>query len=116
MPFIGQGGCLALEDAYIFGNLLIKYNSDIHKTQNAYEALRIKRIKTIANMSLRQGHLNHISNPIIVFLRNFVMKHFPLLAIRSVKEKIWNYDPEEEIKKIKYDCKFLVLVILFKLL
>ena len=26
VPFIGQGGCLALEDAYIFGNLLIKYN------------------------------------------------------------------------------------------
>ena len=101
MPFIGQGGCLALEDAYIFGNLLIKYNSDINKTQNAYEALRIKRIKTISNMSLRQGRLNHISNPIIVFLRNFVMKYFPLLAIRSLREKIWNYDSEEEIKKIK---------------
>ena len=101
VPFIGQGGCLALEDAYTFGNLLIKYDSDINKTQNAYEVLRIKRIKTIANMSLRQGHLNHISNPIIVFLRNFVMKRLPSLAIRSVREKIWNYDPEEEIKKIK---------------
>ena len=101
VPFIGQGGCLALEDAYIFGNLLIKYGSDINKTQNAYKALRIKRIKTIANMSLRQGHLNHISNPIIVFLRNFVMKRFPSLAIRSVKEKIWNYDPEEEIRNFK---------------
>ncbi|MEL1232013.1 MAG: FAD-dependent monooxygenase, partial [Candidatus Neomarinimicrobiota bacterium] len=69
VPFIGQGGCLALEDAYIFGKLLIKFDCDINKTQNVYEVLRIKRIKTIANMSLRQGHLNHISNPIIVFLR-----------------------------------------------
>ena len=101
VPFIGQGGCLALEDAYIFGNLLIKYGSDINKTQNAYEVLRIKRIKTIANMSLRQGHLNHISNPIIVFLRNFVMQYFPSLAIGSVREKIWNYDPEEEIRNFK---------------
>ena len=101
VPFIGQGGCLALEDAYTFGNLLIKYDSDINKTQNAYEVLRIKRIKTIANMSLRQGHLNHISNPIIVFLRNFVMQYFPLLAMRSVREKIWNYDPEEEIRNFK---------------
>ena len=101
VPFIGQGGCLALEDAYIFGNLLIKYDSDINKTQNAYEALRIKRIKTIASMSLRQGHLNHISNPIIVFLRNFVMKHLPVLAMRSVREKIWNYDPKEEIRNFK---------------
>ena len=100
VPFIGQGGCLALEDAYIFGNLLIKYDCDINKTQNAYEVLRIKRIKTIANMSLRQGHLNHISNPIIVLLRNFVMKRFPSLAMRSVREKIWNYDPEEEIRNL----------------
>jgi len=101
VPFIGQGGCLALEDAYTFGNLLIKYDSDINKTQNAYEVLRIKRIKTIANMSLRQGHLNHISNPIIVFLRNFVMQYFPSLAMRSVREKIWNYDPEKEIRNFK---------------
>ena len=98
VPFIGQGGCLALEDAYIFGNLLIKYSSDISKTQNAYEALRIKRIKTITNMSLRQGHLNHISNSIIVYLRNFVMRYFPSLAMRPIREKIWNYDPEEEIR------------------
>ena len=101
VPFIGQGGCLALEDAYIFGNLIIKYGSDINKIQNAFEALRNKRIKTIANMSLRQGHLNHISNPVIVFLRNSVMKFFPSLAMRSVREKIWNYDPEEEIRKFK---------------
>ena len=79
VPFIGQGGCLALEDAYIFGHLLTKYNSDINKAQNAYEALRVKRINTIARMSLKQGHLNHISNPIIVFLRNFVMKYLPSL-------------------------------------
>ena len=101
VPFIGQGGCLALEDAYIFGRLLTKYNSDIIKAQNAYEAMRIKRINTIANMSLKQGQLNHISNPIIVFLRNFVMKHFHSLALKSIREKIWNYDPEEEIRNFR---------------
>ena len=101
VPFIGQGGCLALEDAYIFGRLLTKYNSDIIKAQNAYEAMRIKRINTIANMSLKQGQLNHISNPIIVFLRNFVMKHFHSLALKSIREKIWNYDPVEEIRNFR---------------
>ena len=101
VPFIGQGGCLALEDAYIFGRLLTKYNSDIIKAQNAYEAMRIKRINTIANMSLKQGQLNHISNPIIVFLRNFVMKQFPSLALKSIREKIWNYDPVEEIRNFR---------------
>ncbi len=71
VPFIGQGGCLALEDAYVFGNLLIKHNSDIYKTQYLYESLRMERIKKISNLSLRQGFLNHLSNPLMVFLRNF---------------------------------------------
>ena len=54
-----------------------KYHSDIHKAQNLYESLRLERIKKISNLSLRQGFLNHLSNPLMVFLRNFVMKFFP---------------------------------------
>ena len=97
VPFIGQGGCLALEDAYVFGNLLIKYHSDIHKAQNLYESLRLKRIKKISNLSLRQGFLNHLSNPLMVFLRNFVMKFFPYFAMQSIKSNVWNYDPRHYI-------------------
>ena len=98
VPFIGQGGCLALEDAYMFGNLLIKYDSDISKAQNAYESIRTRRIKTIMNLSLRQGTLNHISNPMIILIRNFVMKYLPSLAMRSIKLKVWDYDPEVDLK------------------
>ena len=98
VPFIGQGGCLALEDAYVFGNLLIKYDSDFCKAQNIYELIRKKRIKTVMNLSLRQGSLNHISNPVIVFFRNLVMKYLPSLAIRPIKIKVWDYDPELDIR------------------
>ena len=44
VPFIGQGGCLALEDASIFGNLLYLYKDDYLKTQEAYK--RIKATKS----------------------------------------------------------------------
>lgn len=98
VPFLGQGGCLALEDAYVFGNLLIKYDSDFNKAQNAYELLRKKRIMTVMNLSFRQGYLNHISNPVLVFLRNLVMKYLPSLAMRSIKTKVWNYDPGVDIR------------------
>ena len=97
VPFIGQGGCLALEDAYVFGNLLIKHNSDIYKTQYLYESLRMERIKKISNLSLRQSFLNHLSNPLMVFLRNFIMKFFPYFAMRSIKSNVWNYDPKHYI-------------------
>ena len=98
VPFIGQGGCLALEDAYAFGNLLIKYDADVNKAQKAYENIRIKRIKAVTNLSLRQGYLNHISNPFVIFLRNCVMRYLPSLAMKSIRKKVWNYDLEAEIR------------------
>ena len=102
VPFIGQGACLALEDAYAFGNLLIKYDADINKAQKAYENIRIKRIKAVANLSLRQGYLNHISNPFVIFLRNCVMRYLPSLAMKSIRKKVWNYDLESEIRDYRY--------------
>ena len=77
---------------------LIKYDSDFGKAQNIYELIRKKRIKTVMNLSLRQGSLNHISNPVIVFFRNLVMKYLPSLAIRPIKIKVWDYDPELDIR------------------
>lgn len=53
---------------------------------------------TVMNLSLRQGYLNHISNPVLVFLRNLVMKYLPSLAMRSIKTKVWNYDPGVDIR------------------
>jgi len=97
VPFIGQGGCLAMEDAFIFGNLIIKYNSDISSAQSSYEKLRMQRIKMISKLSLRQGYLNHLSNPLIVFIRNLIMKYFSFLAMRSIKSNVWNYDPQKDI-------------------
>ena len=47
VPFIGQGGCMALEDAYAFGYLLSKHNNDIEITQKNYQELRLKRIRSI---------------------------------------------------------------------
>ena len=99
VPFIGQGACLALEDAFIFGNLLIKHNSEIKKTQNIYELSRINRIKKISYLSLRQGYLNHISNPIIIYFRNLVMKYLPEFAMRSLRLHVWNYDVDKALRK-----------------
>jgi salicylate hydroxylase len=97
VPFIGQGGCLAMEDAFIFGNLIIKCNSDISSAQSSYEKLRMKRIKMISKLSLRQGYLNHLSNPLVVLIRNLVMKYFSFLAMRSIKSNVWDYDPQKDI-------------------
>ena len=74
VPFLGQGGCMALEDAYIFGKL-IKLNDSMKTTQIMYQKLRYKRVKKIYKDSALQGKLNHISNPFIAYCRNFLMKY-----------------------------------------
>ena len=86
-----------MEDAFIFGNLVIKCDSDISSAQRKYEKLRMKRIKMISKLSLRQGYLNHLSNPLIVLIRNLVMRYLPFLALRSIKSNVWEYDPKKDL-------------------
>ena len=98
VPFIGQGGCLALEDASIFGNLVSLYKNDYLKIQEAYKRIRLPRVKKIHYSSISQGRLNHIKNPILKMVRNFMMKYTNIIS--TTTNKIWNYNPSSEIKKI----------------
>ncbi len=98
VPFIGQGGCLALEDASIFGNLVSLYKNDYPKIQESYKRIRLPRIRKINNASILQGRLNHIKNPIIKTIRNFMMRYTNIISINT--NKIWKYNPSSEIKKI----------------
>ena len=100
VPFIGQGGCLALEDAYAFGKLIHRYKGDIKNSQRAYENLRLPRIHKIKSLSERQGFLNHIKNPILVMGRNMIIKYAPSIGMHSVK-RVWNYDIDNALSKIK---------------
>ena len=90
VPFLGQGGCLALEDAFIFGNLLKKYKNNFNQAQNKYQQVRIKRIKSISKQSLNQAKLNHLSNPLLIFIRNMLMKYTNVIFNRT--KNIWSYD------------------------
>ena len=98
VPFIGQGGCLALEDASIYGNLVSLYENDYPKIQDAYKKIRLPRVRKIHNLSISQGNLNHIKNPILKIARNFLMKYTNIISIST--NKIWKYNPSAEIKKI----------------
>jgi salicylate hydroxylase len=100
VPFIGQGGCLALEDAYAFGQLIVSSKDSLKNAQSAYENLRLKRIRKIKSLSERQGRLNHIQNPILAMGRNMVIKYLPTIGMHSVK-KVWNYDIDNALSKIK---------------
>ena len=99
VPFMGQGGCLALEDAFVFSELVSKFKNDFSKIQYTYEKIRLKRIKKIKARSEIQGHLNHIKNPFFILCRNLIMKFSPIIP--TIVKDIWDYDSSIEIKNIK---------------
>ena len=98
VPFLGQGGCMALEDAYIFGKL-IQANNDLTAVQKMYQKIRYSRVKKIYLDSALQGKLNHISNPFVASCRNFLMKYSPVAMLKP--NSIWQYNPDVDIRKIR---------------
>ena len=101
VPFLGQGGCMAIEDAYTFGVLAGKLKSNFNAVQIAYEKLRLKRNNKIQSSSVLQGRLNHIHNPFLAFMRNLVMKHSPIVSMRT--KYVWDYDAEAAVEKLLAD-------------
>ena len=98
VPFIGQGGCMAIEDAYIFGILCNKYNSNFTLIQQLYEKIRMSRVNKIQRMSLQQAGLYHIKNSFLAILRNNVMKYTNIIP-RRIKF-IWDYDADQHIENV----------------
>ena len=94
VPFIGQGACLALEDSYVLGNLINKYQNNLIIAQSKYHQLRIKRVRSIYRKSLNQGRLNHLKNPFLVFLRNMLMKYTNIISNQT--KSIWLYNVTNE--------------------
>ena len=82
VPFLGQGGCMAIEDAYAFGLLCGHKGDDFPSIQELYQMLRIGRTNKIQKMSYQQGKLNHLSNPLLVSIRNTMIKNTNIIAKR----------------------------------
>ena len=98
VPFLGQGGCLAIEDGYTFGTLLKKSELNFSKTQFFYDKLRRTRAKIIQNLSMRVAFSNHLSNPILENSRNFIMKYSGLP--QYAQKKLHSFNVDESINKI----------------
>ena len=98
LPFLGQGGNLALEDAYIFGHLCHKFQSNFELIQQKYQQARLHRVNRIQRMSKQQAIVYHASNPFIIGTRNFLLKNTNIAKIRL--QEIYAYNAIEEMNKI----------------
>ena len=73
LPTMGQGACMAIEDALVVTKCLLEY-SDAATAFRQYESLRLIRTKKIVEQSLLIGKVARIENPVVVALRNTLMK------------------------------------------
>ena len=94
LPFLAQGSCLAIEDAFTFSDLLKNKKIDLSLRQ--YEILRLARGNKVQSRSKRQGKVNHLSNKIAIFLRNLLLKIFAERTQRSIHQ----YNVIQEIRRL----------------
>ncbi len=83
-PNLGQGGCQAVEDAYVIAKCL-KENPSPEKAFEQYQNIRYKKAVHVVNMSWNFGKMTNIGNPILQYFRNSAMRMMPeSIAIKQL--------------------------------
>jgi 2-polyprenyl-6-methoxyphenol hydroxylase-like FAD-dependent oxidoreductase len=87
---MGQGGCMALEDAVILTRCLQKASAPNEAFQE-FERLRFPRTKLINHRSLIFGRVGQWENPLAVRLRNMLSKYTPQKSLERGFESVHSY-------------------------
>lgn len=98
VPFLGQGACMAIEDTYSFAMACKAKIANLRDAQEAYDFVRNKRTKKIQRLSMMQGKIYHLKNPLLVSARNAVMKYTNIPG--NDLKKIHDYDAHDEMRFI----------------
>ena len=96
VPFLGQGACMAIEDSYSFAMACKENIANLSIAQQAYDFVRSQRTKKIQRLSMMQGKIYHMKNPLLVAARNAVMKYTNIPG--NDLKKIHNYDAHDEMQ------------------
>jgi 2-polyprenyl-6-methoxyphenol hydroxylase-like FAD-dependent oxidoreductase len=91
-PNLGQGACMAIEDAVVLANALVAQGEPVPAFR-LFEKLRLERNTRVVNASWSLGKLSQVSNPVLASLRN--------AAIRLTPESV-----AERQMKFLYDVSF----------
>jgi 2-polyprenyl-6-methoxyphenol hydroxylase-like FAD-dependent oxidoreductase len=87
-PNLGQGGCMALEDALVLAKCIDK-EASLHGALRCYESLRFHRTKGIQQRSLLMGHIGQWQNPLLVRGRRVVTRLLsPKLIERNLRRAL----------------------------
>jgi 2-polyprenyl-6-methoxyphenol hydroxylase-like FAD-dependent oxidoreductase len=90
-PNLGQGGCMAIEDAAVLARCLAKYG-EADRALRAYEAHRRVRTSRVSRYSLRYGAVGQWQSPASVRLRARLLSSVPESLGRRLLALIFDYN------------------------
>ncbi|WP_410594529.1 FAD-dependent monooxygenase [Amycolatopsis sp. lyj-23] len=92
-PFLGQGGCQALEDAVVLAHA-VSTQDNVNVALAIYDRIRRPRSQKVVRESVRMGRLGpQLTNPIAAGLRTAVLKCLPATASARVGAGITGWVP-----------------------
>jgi 2-polyprenyl-6-methoxyphenol hydroxylase-like FAD-dependent oxidoreductase len=89
-PNLGQGGCMALEDALVLGKC-VERELSLKLALRRYESLRFRRTKHIQQRSLLIGQIGQWQNPLFVAGRRIVTGMLPAALIQRNLSRVYSY-------------------------
>ena len=89
-PNLGQGGCMALEDALVLAKS-IKSEMSLREALRRYEFRRINRTRHIQQRSLLMGYIGQWQNPIFVTGRHIVTRMLPAKIFERNLRRVYSY-------------------------
>jgi 2-polyprenyl-6-methoxyphenol hydroxylase-like FAD-dependent oxidoreductase len=90
-PNMGQGACMAIESAYVLARALAE-EPDHKSALKRYENERYERTAWITNTSWLIGKGGQVENPLLIGLRNFIVKIAPTGAIQRNLHQAAGFD------------------------
>lgn len=87
-PNLGQGACMAIEDAAALTNSLSKYEPE--EAFRRFEIHRIKRTTGLVNQSWGIGRIAQLENPILIALRNALFRRIPQKIIQNQLKALYD--------------------------
>lgn len=90
-PNLGQGGCLAIEDAMVLARCFETYGPT-EMALRKYEGCRYKRTAAITKYSRYYGTMGQSENLIIGLSKTFLFPRIPETAIQRLVRTVFDYD------------------------
>lgn len=94
LPFLAQGGVMALEDAAVLAHALAAEPKDPARALATYAAARRERVDAVVATSRQNGRIFHLSGP-AALARNFAMSAAPAAMLMARYDWVYGWRPTE---------------------